>query len=181
MRNLACVRDDSPDGSVRLGVREQLRHLVSETLVSALEMQPFGSPRVTLVGGDEQLARAVEAECDIRVSDADGVASLPRSRSEHVAIVLLPKVPAVERIELLRAAHQSVRPAGVLVVVATVAVAPGDNRDLIPSMRQLIEELNDASGLALHVDELRSVRWYGESFVRGVLVSGISLSVGQHT
>jgi hypothetical protein len=44
-------------------------------------------------------------------------------------------------------------------------------------MRQLLEELNDAAGLALHVDELRSVRWHGETLSRGVMLSATSLSV----
>jgi hypothetical protein len=159
------------------GARVQIRGLASESLAAARETHPLGTLVVTLVGGDRQLARALEADDDVSVSHVDGGARLGCSGSNHVVIVLLPPVPAPDRVELVRAAHRSVRPAGVLVVIATVVVAPGESRDLVPSMRQLLEELNDASGLELHVDELRSVRWHGETFFRGVTLSATSLSV----
>jgi hypothetical protein len=63
-----------------------------------------------------------------------------------------------------------------LVVIATVVAAPGEDRSLLPSMCQLIEELTRATALALHVDEIRSVRWGDEPFIRGVVVSATSLA-----
>jgi hypothetical protein len=180
MRDIGELLLDQPDSSVRprKGAWLQIRRLLSESLAAALETQPFGPPQVALVGGDEALARAVGVDCDVSVTLIESIANLSPDRSNHVAIVQLPRAPAAERTELLRAAHQSIRPAGVLVVLGTVVVAPGENRRLTPSMRQLIEELNEATGLALHVDELRSVRWHGEPFTRGVILSGTSLSVG---
>jgi hypothetical protein len=171
---------DCPDISMQPpdGTWLQIRDLVSESLVAALESQPFGSQRVTLIGGDELLAWAVGVDCDVPVAYSETTAGTPCRHSEHVVIVLLPRIQASERVELLSAAHQSVRPGGVLVVVATVVVAPGEDRRVVPSMRQLIEELHDAAGLALHVDELRSLRWYGETCNRGVLLWGTSLSLG---
>ena len=180
MTDLGELVTDQPDLTARSrkGAWLQMRRLVSESLAAAVESQPFGSLHATLVGGDERLARAAEADCAVAVGYAATVADVPPRSSEHVAIVLLPQVAAAERVELLRAAHRSVRPAGVLVIVATVVVVPGEHRSLIPSMRQLVEELNDASGLAVHVDELRSVRWNEEPYVRGVILSATALSLG---
>lgn len=171
---------DQPDAAIRSRKRawRQTRQLIVESLTAALRAQPFGVPRVALIGGEESLTRAAALESGFPVACLEAAAT-PPLWSDHVVIVLLPRIAADERVALLRHAHQRLRSAGTLIVIATVVAAPGEDRNLVPSAGELIEELNDATGLAVHVDELRSVRWRGEPLVRGVIISATSLSSGE--
>ena len=156
MSDVAAAMPDQPDGRVRAykAVWRQHRRLVGDCVKAALEGKPYGDVRVSLLGADDALARAIAVDCGVAVSRAD-VDDGYTGACDHVVALVMPRVMAAKRIELLRWCHRRVRPAGVLIVVATVVVAPGDDARLVPSVSQLAEELNLASGLAVHVDDIQ--------------------------
>ena len=71
---------------------------------------------------------------------------------------------------------ERVAPAGRLLLLATV-VRTGRSDDSPPSMSQLMEELQRASGTSLQVDDLKALRWANEPLHRGVLITATSLVV----
>ncbi|MBS44926.1 MAG: hypothetical protein CMH83_17520 [Nocardioides sp.] len=85
--------------------------------------------------------------------------------------------PTVARTTVLRDALGRLHPGGRLVLLAYAVTAPGGAAN--PPVSQVVEELMTASFGALHVDELRSVRWGEESMARGVLVTATRLGRGR--
>jgi hypothetical protein len=176
-RSTATAPRDQPDGRVRTrkAVWRQHRQLVADSVNAALDGMPYGDARVSILGADEALVRAVARDCRVAVSNT-GSEDAGGEGVDHVAVLVVPRATSGERVDALRRCHRRVRHRGVLVVVATVVVAPGDDPRLVPSVSVLTEELNLATGLAIHVDDIRSVRWAGEPFVRGVAISATSLT-----
>ncbi len=82
----------------------------------------------------------------------------------------------VVRHALLTRARDLLHPGGVLIVVGYAVTVPGGPPN--PSVSELVVELGDVFGAMLHVEELRSVRWRGDSLSRGVILTATSLRGG---
>jgi hypothetical protein len=106
--------------------------------------------------------------------DEDPAAWLP-SPDAVIAILADGGQSADERIALLRTAHQSLQPGGVLLVAGHVVTQAEAAEN--PGIAQLVEELDAATGCGLQLEELRSVRWAGEPQARGVVLRYSSLQL----
>jgi hypothetical protein len=171
---------DQPDARLRTqkAVWRQLRGVLADVVSTALAEAPVGEPRVTLMCTDLSLGRilAVDLGRHVNLVDLTEPAGPPGVRDHVTVLVLPPGLPAGERIDHLRKAHRRLRPAGWLVVVATVVAAPGEQGVRPPSMSELIEELQRATGVGVTIEELRSLRWSNEPMSRGVVISATCLS-----
>ncbi|MGH3347332.1 MAG: hypothetical protein ACRDO4_10140 [Nocardioides sp.] len=81
-----------------------------------------------------------------------------------------------DRLAELARARDLLHPGGALIVLGHVVTA-GDGSEN-PSISTLVEDLASVFGGMLHVDDLRSIRWPGETLSRGVLVTATSLRGG---
>jgi hypothetical protein len=84
---------------------------------------------------------------------------------------------ADERRALLARARDLLHPGGLLVLLASVVTVPGGAEN--PSVSTLVEELAEAFGGMVHVDDLRAVRWRGETMSRAVVLSATALGGGR--
>lgn len=133
-------------------------------------------PRVALSTPLAGLADALGARLDLRLDTIDhaGATGRPiRHESRHVVAVTHPEVlPLPIRMKLLRRCVRVVRPAGRIVVIATVVgrdrVGADGVRVSVPTCSGLLEQLEAASGQGLMVESLESVRWGDEPVRRGV-------------
>jgi hypothetical protein len=82
-----------------------------------------------------------------------------------------------DRKALLSSSFDLLHPGGALIVLGYAVTEPGQSEN--PSISTLVRELSSACGEMVHVDEVRSIRWGGESLSRGVLIAATSLRVGR--
>ena len=176
MADAALTFWDHPDPrrAIAKAVWLQRRAVMTDAVRACLPQFPIGQPAVTVLGDDEHLARALSLDLGIAVTNVvDG-----RPMPSHVVVAELdPADGHQERVDLLSRAFSWVRPAGKCVLVATVVAPPGPNRGRLPSLGQLVRELGLAWRETYHVDDIRSVRWLTEPFVRGVVLTITSLNV----
>ncbi len=171
---------DHPDSSTRhqKTVWRQVRRATGQAALEALGHALVANPVVTCCGVDSVLAGALSRDLgvDVRRDDPAG----PPGEMSHLVIAILGVgQSAGERLGVLRRAYQLLRPAGSLVLAATVVGESRTGRSRYPSMAELTEELQAATGGGLHIEELRSVRWTREPIVRGVVLTAASLAVSE--
>lgn len=156
-------------------VWRQIREALSVAISDVLRGQPCEPISIRLISSDSTLAAAVSKTLGRAVGAAHAADSF-ESMHDDVVAVTLPEVGKPEsRIALLRNAFNRTRPTGGIVVAATVVTRPGEDRRLTVSIRQLLEEINVATGAAIHIDAIQSIRWTNEPFVRGVILTITSL------
>jgi len=142
--------------------------------------QPIGMPRrVALLGETRhwhlRLARTLRAEVyGADMVDRPGPDGFPRV-SPGAALVAFRDggQTTEERLTMLATAHDVLSPGGALVVLAHV-VDTEDGRPN-PSIGQLVEEVHEATGHLVHLEEMQSVRWTGDRMTRGVVLRFTSL------
>ncbi len=178
----AQVLPDQPDADERTqkAIWRQVRTAVGEHVTTMLR-DLAGVPRVSLLGDDAALADAlaVDLGVEVRHVPADGDhAGEPGPSRDHVVVLPLPTpATAATRLDRVRVAVARLRPAGRIVLVATVVASQGDPAATrAPSISQLAEEIDLATGGAVHLDDMQSLRWSGEPLRRGVVLVLTSLS-----
>lgn len=176
----AAILVDQPDGSHRVAkaVWRQVRDEVARAVRTGLAADDVDGARVSLLGGDALLARAVSRLVGVDVHVRDLPVAGPVGTGDHVVVVLVPSpAPSTSRIDIIRQSLHRVRAAGHLVVVATVVAdptTPGPRRP--PSISGLFEEITLVTGGDVHLDGLRSIRWDREPVRRGVVLSLTALT-----
>lgn len=127
---------------------------------------------------DGLLARLVPAlDPGTTVTDGaltEGPAAADIRPSPHAALVLLRAgASPQDRAVTVREALARLVPGGALVVVADVVTEL--DAPVAPSISQLLEEIHHATGMAVSLEELRSLRWPGDSRARSVALRFSSL------
>lgn len=173
---------DQPDPRRRLhkAIWRQLRQVLAEA-AGPVVSEVAGVRRVSVVTNDRPLADAlaVDLGVPVRVVLPDQLRGAPRSPLGDHLVILPLELPlgTGARVDLLRRSLQRLRPTGRLVLAATVVSGPGGRAvDRPPSMSQLLEQLQAATGGSVHLDDLRSLRWSREPLRRGVCMTLTSLS-----
>lgn len=173
------VLPDQPDAHERnrKAIWRQVRAAVGAALAEILH-DVAGVPRVTLLDDDAALAAALAADLDVDVRLVARDDPDPGSTRDHVVVVpLASPATAADRLAQVRTAVARLRPTGRIVLVATVVAGQGDPIPTrAPSMSQLSEEIDLATGGAVHLDRLWSLRWSGEPVRRGVVLVLTSLT-----
>jgi len=152
---------------------------LAESIDDAMAEVTTDNPTLLVVCEDEALARRLGREPGrflVHRTPTDERPGPPAPA--HVAVVLLDGLGADDRLHVLTTTFRRLRPGGRLIVCATVVGRPG-HVDETPSLSDLTEELNLATGLGLDLRELKSLRWASEYLVRGAIVSATSLAVRQ--
>lgn len=137
---------------------------------------PVNRPLVAVGGETAHRWRALRVSAGVSVETLDRMRhDDPECASPDAVVILLRDggQTSQERLDLLRDAEGWLQPGGVLVVAAHVVTRPDGEPN--PSLSQLVEEIHEATGTAVHLQELRSVRWLGESLTRGVVLRFTSL------
>ncbi|MGH3505770.1 MAG: hypothetical protein ACRDO2_01050 [Nocardioidaceae bacterium] len=101
--------------------------------------------------------------------DAEGSASTLAPPGAAVVLLVDEGQPADERGRVLARAARVLPAGGTLIVVGHVVTAHPDRPN--PSMGDLVDDLQRATGCALGVQRLASLRWEQEMVVRGVVLS----------
>jgi hypothetical protein len=168
-----------PDAMARArkAVWRQVREAVAGCVRDVRERDGIDLHHTGVVCADPLLAVALEADLDTPVTPVPLDSDALPDPLEHIAVLVLPPALAgAERVDLITRAHRRLRGGGSFIVVATVVALPGDRPGAVPSMDDLVEDLQRGTGQGLHVHEIRSLRWADEPVLRGVLVAGTSLS-----
>ena len=145
---------------------------------------PWTSTPLVALDGDarcwnRQIARLsatkVTALDDVVAAPADEAFPVP---SPDAVVLVLPdggQTPQDRKVRL-GMAFDVLPPGGQLVVDAHVV--DSDYGLTNPTIGQLLEEIHEATGTAVHLEELRAVRRPGDRYTRGVVLRYTSLKVG---
>lgn len=148
---------------------------------TALVTDPERRRRVALAGAVEGwvplLSHSVRADIhDLAEIVAGSPETFPLPAPDGIVIVLRDGDQSrEERRRLFREAYDVLRPGAALVILAHV-VDTEDGRPN-PSLGVLLEEVHDATGTSVHLDELVSARWVGDRLTRGVVLGFTSLQL----
>ena len=147
----------------------EIATLVAEQ-VTAYVATRSDAPRVALPGRAATLGPELTRLIDVPVDVGTGGTETRPVPSPHVAVVWLDDGGTArdERLALLREAARLLHPGGRLVVVGYVVTPPGGAVN--PSLGVLLEELHEATGMMVHLEELRSFRCAPQAWSRGVLL-----------
>lgn len=157
-----------PELGQRKAAFRQLRDLCASTLDVEQRSRLDTAFRAALLGGPPGLREATSSRLGWSVVPFD-LEHPPASAYHAVVWHLDGHETTATRLSRLRAVLSTLRPASLLAVVATVVVSePGDS---VPSLSTLIGELGLASGDTLFAEDIRSLRWPGEQFRRGVCLT----------
>jgi hypothetical protein len=168
--------DDAPDRA-RKAVWQTVRSALATAVGTHLDESGIDLTRLTVVGDDPSLARALSCDLGRQVLAVDPDDDTTPDPLDQAVLAVQPQGGTREvRTARLHRAHRRLRSGGLFVLVATVVAVPGDEPGTVPSMDDLVEELQQATGLGLHVHEIRSLRWAGEPMLRGALLAGTSLA-----
>ena len=171
---------DLPDSRTRSkkAVWRQVTEALRVALVDALDRLQVDGVQAGVLAEDASHARALDRTLPWRVAafEAGRTPQLPAQSVDAVAVCLSGAEDQPFRMAQLEWAMRVLRPAGRLLLLATV-VRTGRSDDSPPSMSQLMEDLQRASGTSLQVDDLRALRWANEPLHRGVLITATSLVV----
>jgi hypothetical protein len=176
---LDALLAETPDPQQRIAksVWRQTATQLELSIDNAMAEVTTDNPTLLVVCEDEALARRLGREPGRFLVHRTPTDERPGPPSPaHVAVVLLDGLGADDRLRVLETTFRRLRPSGRLIVCATVVPRPG-HLDETPSLGDLTEELNLATGLALDLRELRSLRWASEHLVRGAIISATSLAV----
>ena len=146
----------------------QVRDLFASTLDMEYRSRPDTAFRAALLGAPLGVLEATSARLGWTLAPFD-LDHPPASAYHAVVWQLVGQETTATRLSQLRALLSALRPASLLVVVATVA-AP-ERSETVPSLSTLIEELALGSGEALFAEDIRSLRWPGEQLRRGVCLT----------
>lgn len=180
---LALARTFKPRfNQVIQAVAEDLRDRLSSGAgdESVEETSTGARPLVAVAGPREfrpQLFASPLDAVSLRLEAFDEVEPEEHLPDPDAVIVILQdggQTPA-ERIALFSSVDAHLHPGTVLLVVGHV-VTQDEGREN-PGIQDLVEELNEVTGCALQLEELRSLRWAGEALSRGVLLRFTSLRV----
>ena len=171
---------DLPDSRTRSSkaVWRQVTETLRVALVDVLGRLHVDGIQVGVLAEDASHARALDRTLPWRVTafEAGRTPQRPAKSVDAVAVCLSGAEDQPFRMTQLEWALSVLQPAGRLLLLATV-VRTGRSDDSPPSMSQLMEELQRASGTSLQIDDLRALRWANEPLHRGVLVTATSLVV----
>jgi hypothetical protein len=136
------------------------------------------APRqVSLLGETPYWASRISRRLRARVSPFDDTVDdfgFPLSGPSAVVVSLRDGGQSrEERLDMLTRASNALERGGTLLVVGDVVHSLRGEPN--PSLLELIEEIHLATGHGIHLEELRSMRWPGESLSRGVLIRATSL------
>ncbi len=151
--------------------------VVQESVRRAVRLRE-SQPLVGFLGRAGRIAGPVAAPLECTIGRF-GIEPTPSDGpSPHTMVAWLPDggQSRDERFAELARARDLLHPGGALIVVAHVVTAV-DGREN-PSISTLVEDLASVFGGMLHVDDLQSIRWPGETLSRGVLVTATSLRTG---
>lgn len=183
---LDAVLADDPEIDARARGKErwlQPRRLAGRQLATALSGEAWTGvrPRVALAGEAREWGPALEraARAEVRplehyLDKAEDAFPVPRPDACVVALRDGGQGHS-ERVALLTSADTVLGPGGVLLVVAHVVDTDAGVAN--PRVSTLIEEIHEATGTAVHLDEIVSARWVGDRYARGVLLRFTSLKV----
>lgn len=167
-----------PSARARKSVWRQVHGSITDVVRTALRNDDLDVHHIAVSGSDPSLAQALGRELGSPVRVLDTSAAGSAGPLEHVVVVTLGGDRTTDaRVERIAAAHRRLRSGGLFVLVATVVALPDDAPGSVPSMDDLVRELQLGTGLGLHVHDIRPLRWAREPLIRGVLVAGRSVSV----
>lgn len=172
------VADPDPLARAQKSVWRTVRDEIAGAIRDVRARDGIDLHHTGLVSGDPRLAAALEIDVDAPVAAVPLDSDEPPDPLEHITVLVIPpgRTPGA-RTGMIERAHRRLRGGGSLIVVATVVALAGDEPGTVPSMDDLVEELQRGTGMGLHLHEIRSLRWAGEPVVRGVLVAATSLAV----
>jgi hypothetical protein len=156
----------------------EIATLVAEQ-VTAYVATRSDAPRVALQGRAATLGPELTRLIDVPVDTGTGASETQPVPSPHVAVVWLDDGGTArdERLALLRETARLLHPGGRLVVVGYVVTPPGGAAN--PSIAALIQDLHEATGTMVHLEELRSFRCGVQPWSRGVLLGLTYLHTGR--
>lgn len=178
MRQVELLDHPSPRRRASKRHWRQVVLLVERALAQArAELDPEVL-RLSLSSPVVGLSTRLDARPGLRVGSLDP--GPVEASSQHVVVITHPEESAVtDRMALFRRGIRALRPAGRLVVVASVVPSSQTTEDegaQVPSCSSLLEQLQTASGQGLHMEDLMAVRWGDEPMQRGAALSMTRIS-----
>lgn len=177
MKTEPIILLDQPDPRVRpqKAVWRQICGALTVAISDVLRGQPFEPTAISLIGSDSTLAAAVGKVLGRAVVAVQATDNAEKMHDDVVAVILPELGKPESRIVLLRNAFNRTRTTGGIIVAGTVVTRPGEDRRRTASIGQLLNEIDVATGTAIHIDAIQSIRWTNEPFVRGVIMTMTSL------